>query len=69
MENYLKGIKLLQTRTVIAIVGKVLNVTDAEIEITRRKLKGIEKDQRMLAQVVQGSISILNVRRLELVEV
>ena len=32
----------------------------------RRKLKGIEKDQKVLTQVVRKSVLILNVTRLEL---
>lgn len=71
IRNFLKGFELLQTRrksAVVPIVGKVLSilsrtVSERDAKIIR-KLEEVEKDQRILAQVAQESLLILNVTRL-----
>lgn len=76
MKDYLKGVELLQTRkkrAVLPIIGKALGVlfgtvTDDDIESIRKRLGGVEKDQKVLAQAAKESVSILNVTRLELTE-
>lgn len=56
---------------VFLIVGKALSVlfgtvTNDDIESMRKKLGEVEKNNKVLAQVVRESVSILNVTRLEL---
>lgn len=74
MNNYLKVVELLRTklkRAVVPTVGKSISVmfgtvSENSIKIIRRKMKNIKEDQKVLAQVVRESISILNITQSEL---
>ena len=69
---YLKGVELLQTKQMKAVVEKTLcAILFENMNIIWRKLKWKKwkKNQRVLAQVARESVSsILNVARLELVK-
>ena len=71
MGGYLEGLKLLQNRekrSVLPIMGKVLNVlfgtvSKEKLDVVKSKLSAFEKDQLALAR--KDSISILNISRVE----
>lgn len=44
-------------------------MTEDDVKATRRKLGEVEKDQRILAQMVRESVSILNVMSVELAKI
>ena len=64
MNNYLKGVELLWTRSkraVIPIMGKALSalfgmVTEGEIKIVTRRLEKVEGNQKILALAVEERV-------------
>lgn len=62
-------LQIKQKRAVVPTVGKALRVLFGtvweDVKIIRRKMKEVEKNQRVLAHVARQSESILNVTKLE----